>query len=126
MSVSHLGKVNASLWNIKGEPIVQLKEVKYLGVTLSSNNCSHSLERIKAGRAAFYSLQSSGLCKNGISMTAVSTLFNSVIQPVLTYGTNCVFQSKQATKSLVTTQCKIVKSVLGLRYSSKTLHCCKD
>ncbi len=80
---------------------MQLKEV---GVTLSSNISCHSLERVKAGRAAFYTLRSSGLCKNCISMTAVSTLFKSVIQPVLTYGMNCVFQSKQAKKSLVTSQ----------------------
>ncbi len=112
-------KLGTSKWNIKREPIVHLKEVKYLGVTLSGNNSCHSLERIKAGRAAFYSLQSSGLCKYGISMIAASTLFNSVIQPVLTYGMNCVFQSKQTKKSLVTTQCKFVKSVLGLRHSSK-------
>ena len=49
-------KLGTSKWNIKGEPIVQLKEVNYLGITLSSNNSSHSLERAKAGRAAFYSL----------------------------------------------------------------------
>ena len=121
MLVPHMGKINleTSKRNIKGEPIVQLKEVKYLGVTLSSNNSSHSLERVKAGRAAFYSLHCPGLCNKGISMTAVSTLFNSVIQPVLTYGMNCVFQSKQAKKSLVITQCKFVKSVHGLRHSSK-------
>ncbi len=103
-------KLGTSKWNIKGEPIVQLKEVKYF---------SNSLERVKVGRASFYSLQSSVLCKKGISMNAVCTLFNSVIPPVLTCGMNCVFQSKQAKKSLVTTPCKFVKSVLGLRHSSK-------
>ncbi len=83
-------KLGTSKWNIKGEPIVQLKEVKYLGVTLSSNNSSHSLERVKAGRAVFYSLQSSGLCKNGISMTAVSTLFNSYSASINIWHELCI------------------------------------
>ncbi len=78
-------KLEKSKWNIKGESILQLKEVTYLGVTLSSNNFSHSLERVKAGRAALYSFnKSSGHVLMAYqSMTTVSTLFNSLIQPVL-------------------------------------------
>ena len=93
----------------KGEPIKRENEVIYLGVMLSNNSNSHTRLRLKAGRGAFYKLHGVGLCANGLNPQAVATVFNHVIQPILTYGMNCV----HSRKILNTTQCKLLKAAPG-------------
>ncbi len=80
-----------------------------------SNN-SHTSLRLKAGRGAFYKLQGAGLCTNGLKPQAVATVFNDVIQSVLTYGVNCLsLLNKHSRMMFNTTQWKLLKAALGLK-----------
>ncbi len=82
---------------------------------LSNNSNSHTSLRLKAGRGAFYKLQGVGLCANGLKPQVVATVFNHVIQPILTYGMNCISINRHSRKMLNTTQCKLLKAALGLK-----------
>ncbi len=100
---------------MKGELTKRENEVKYLGVISSNKSNTHTNLRLKAGRGTFYKLQRVGLCANGLKPQAVATVFNHVIQPILTYGINCISLNKHSRKMLNTTQCKLWKAVLGLK-----------
>ena len=57
--------------------------------TVMPNMVLNLLEsRIQAARRAFYSLQSAGLCKNGVHATTMAHIINTAIRPVMTYECN--------------------------------------
>ena len=93
----------------------------YLGVILANNTNAHSEQRVKATRRAFYALQGSGVCKDGVNPETMTHIFNTAIRPVLTYGLQCVYQNKAALEATEKLQCKLLKAALGLkRYCKNT------
>ncbi len=70
--------------------------VKYLGVVLSNRTDSHSSQRLKAARGAFYTLQGAGLCVDGVQSESMTRIYKQAVQPVLLYGMNCVFENKKS------------------------------
>ena len=57
------------------------------GTILSNNVLNHLESRVQtARRAQFTSLQSAGLCKNGVHATTMAHITNTAVCPVMTYG----------------------------------------
>ncbi len=56
--------------------------MKYLGAILLKKYHTHQQERLKASRKAFYGLQGSGMCANGVRPEVVSHLWKAIIQPI--------------------------------------------
>ena len=50
----------------------------------------HTNARIQAARRAFYGLQSSGVCCDGVTPKTLSHIYKVGIQPLLTYGCSAV------------------------------------
>ena len=97
----------------------------YFGVLLANDHNSHAKSRTQAMRKAFYALQVSGLCQHGSNLATISHIFKAVVQPVLTYGMECIFQSKSALHLAQSAQTKLLKASLGLKTSCKSPPCYK-
>ena len=102
-------------WMLNDSLLDQVVKLKYLGVALSNDPRSHADERLKSCRQAFYALQGSGLCQNGLSAQTLAYVWSTAVRPVLTYGIHCVHHSKPALRSMDKLQCKLLKSILGLK-----------
>ena len=77
-------------WNMEGVPLEIKEEVKYLGTILGQYGYkAHVESRVSAANKAYYSLQGSGLCKDGVSpYTGSHVYFNGntcVLSCVLLY-----------------------------------------
>ena len=94
--------------------------IKYLGVVLSNNNDDHVQSRIQACRKAFYCLQGAGLCKRGASVKVVLQLWNTILRPILLYGTHCIKLTQKSLKDLESTQAKLLKAALCLSKICRT------
>ena len=71
-------------------------------------------------RKAFYALQGSGLCLNGSNPGTIAHIFKAAIQPVLSFGMECVFQSKSVITEAQSTLAKLLKTALGLKSYSRS------
>ena len=108
-------------WTIENTELYLEPNITYLGVELcSSGGRSHVEKRITQARKSFYSLQAAGMCKNGLSPATSAHLIQTVVEPSLLYGCECVDLNNGAMSSLVTTQGKLTKTALGLSHYSKT------
>ncbi len=74
-------------WVLNGTELKCDNEMKYLGVILSKKYHTDQQKRLKTSRKAFYGLQGSGMCVNGVRPEVVSHLWKAMIQPILLYGT---------------------------------------
>ena len=92
-----------------------MDKIKYLGVWLSNDPCSHAEDRIKSCRQAFYALQGAGLCGQGLSPETSAHVWTAAVRPVLTYGAHCVNLSKSALKDMDKIQGKLIKTILGVK-----------
>ena len=92
----------------------QVDHVKYLGVVCGNSSHSHVMSRIKACRQSFYALQGSGLCPRGVAPDIIAYLWNTAVNPVLSYNNHCVYLTTADINALDKTQSKLVKSALGL------------
>ena len=93
---------------------------EHLGVILSNDQRSLGESRIHGARRAYYALQGAGLCVNGCSPGTVSQIYQTAVQPVLTYGLECVYQDKSTLQKIETMQNKFLQSALGIKSYRKT------
>ena len=113
-------KLSCLQWYLKGMTLQICDSMKYLGVVLSNRTDSHSSQRLKAARGAFYTLQGAGLCVDGVQSEAMTRIYKQAVQPVLLYGMNCVFQNKKSIQSLDTAQGNFLKAAIGISKSCRT------
>ena len=59
-------------------------------ITHTGNVTDHINTRIQAARRAYYGLQSSGVCCDGVTPKTLSHIYKVGIQPILTYGCSAV------------------------------------
>lgn len=102
------------VWSINNCNIKEVDELDYLGATLSNNAAVHVKNRIVKCRRAFYSLQGAGMCNNGANPNVISHLWQTSIQPVLTYASECFSLNFHNKSELDKIQSKLIKSSLGL------------
>jgi hypothetical protein len=102
-------------WHLQNTPLCEMTQVKHLGVILSNDKRSHGESRIQGARRAYYALQSAGLCVNGCSPETVSHIYHTAVQPVLSYGLECIYQDRGTLQKIETTQNKFLKSALGIK-----------
>jgi hypothetical protein len=96
------------------------REINYLGVTLSDKSGkSHTFNRIRSCRKAFFSLQGVGMCKNGLEPSAMAEIWNKCCRPVLTYGCESVSLSAQNQLDIIKLQAKLIKSALGIKQCTR-------
>ena len=106
--------INNPKWTLNNTVLEITDEIMYLGASLSKNSSNHVNSRIKACRRAFYSLQSAGLCKGGLSPGAIADIWKVALQPVLLYATQSMSLRRSDRIALELTQSRLVKSSLGL------------
>jgi len=73
--------------------LVEDDNVTHVGAILANDPHSHTTACIKATCRAFYALQGAGLCV--IGSATITHVFNTVVRPVVMYGLECVYQTKQ-------------------------------
>ena len=100
-------------WFLNGEALVEEDQITHLGVILANDNNTHTNSRVLAMRKAFYALQGSGLCPKGSNPATVAHIFKADIKPVLTFGMECIYQSKAAINTAQSTLAKLLKTALG-------------
>ena len=95
--------------------------ITYLGVVLSNESSkNHVYSRISSCRKAFYSLQNTGLCKDGLNIKTSVFLWNIICQSSLTYGCESISLSKQNLIDIEKTQSKLVKCFVGIGKSYRS------
>ena len=108
-------------WFLNGQTLLQENQITHLGVVLANDNHSHTNSCLHATSKAFYALQGSRLCFNGSNPGTIAHIFKAAIQPVLSFGMECIFQSKSVIIKAQSTLAKLLKTALGLKgYSRST------
>ena len=76
------------MFNICNERVKEAESYDHMGIKncLFSNYKPRTEERISKGRRAFNAITSVGIKRKGVSMKVCSTLFCSIIAPIVTYG----------------------------------------
>ena len=107
---------------IEGEPIPSAAHgTLYLGAVLKDDGgYEHAARRVKAAQKAFYGLQGAGLHFKGIEPCIAAKMFNIGVNTVLTYGCQSVHLATKNMRAIETAQGKLIKSLLGLRKTSRT------
>ena len=106
------------VWRLNNCNISVQNNIDYLGATLCNDKdfpVLHVKNRISKCRKAFYSLQSAGMCSNGVEPRVISHLWKTALQPVLLYGDECFHLKTKHVNELSKTQSKLLKAALGLR-----------
>ena len=107
-------------WCLNGLTIQNMDEINYLGAILCYDSKRHRNLRATRCRRAFYSLQSAGLCQDGVKPKIKSYLWKAALQPILTYGNDCIGLSKADFNELDKVQAKLIKASLGLSKYMRT------
>ena len=76
------------VFSICGERVKETEAYDHVGVknSLFNNYKPRTEERISKGRRAFNAITSTGIKSKGVSMKVCSTLFWTIIAPIVTYG----------------------------------------
>ena len=100
------------------EPVCRLNDVslrnvetiEILGNVFNSkgNNTSHVDNRLNKCRQSFYSLNSLGMSYPGAAPEVHAHLYKSICQPVLTYGTECMSNSKDQYRRMESIQGRLI------------------
>ena len=72
----------------------------YLGTTLTGNVTDHIDTRKKSARRAYFGLQGTGVCCDGVASKTLSHIYKVAIQPILNYGCAAISIDNRAGKSL--------------------------
>ncbi len=102
-------------WFLNGTELKCDNEMKYLGAILSKKYHTPQQERLKASRKAFYGLQGSVMCANGVRPEVVLHLWKAMIQPILLYATQSFPLSKSDIVEIDKLQAKLKKVLLVLQ-----------
>ena len=70
--------------------------------------------RLNKCRQSFYSLNSLGMSYPGAAPEVQAHLYKSICQPVLTYGMECMSNSKDQFRRMESIQGRVIKQCLGL------------
>ena len=75
-------------FSIGNEKVKECESYDHVGIKncLFSEFKPRTEERVSKGRRAFYAITSTGIKKKGLSMKVCSTLFWTIIAPIVTYG----------------------------------------
>ena len=103
-------------WFLDNKVIENVDKFDILGTTFSSSNSflDHLENRVGKSKKSFYSLKQQGLCYPGLNTVSKTALYNSVCQPVLTYGFDALYINEPGIERLEKAQGFIVKQFLGL------------
>ena len=116
--------MSAPKWSIEDDNLEVVDNMKYLG-TVIGNSCgnSHVNEWLRACSRAFYSLQGTGLCNNGLKIETAVHVWNTTCKSILLYGCNTMYINKTCLARLDKLQAKLIKTVVGIgpRYHSSPL-----
>ena len=66
---------NAPKWYLNGSLLHSDNLITYLGTTLTGNVTDHINTRIQAAKRAYYGLQSSGVCSDGVTPKTLSHIY---------------------------------------------------
>ena len=81
-------------WHINNTILHIAQNIDYLGAVLGNNGCNaHIQARVRSCRKAFYSLQGTGLCKQGLNIQTAVHVVKSTCNSILTYGCEAMFLS---------------------------------
>ena len=121
-------KIKAS-FTINGKVLENVKEFKYLGITVHKKSCSFTptlkYQKTKATRA-LYALRAK-ININNLPIKVTFKLFDSIIKPILLYGSEVwePFLNQDATKwdqnEVEKTYIQFLKQVLGVNRSTSTV-----
>ena len=120
-------KINTT-FNINGENLENVKEFKYLGITIHKKSCSFTPTlkhfKLKATRA-LYSLRAK-ININNLPIRVALKLFDAIIKPILLYGSEVwePFLNQDTSKwdqnDLEKTYTQFLKQILGVNRSTTT------
>ena len=120
-------KIN-TVFNINGEILENVKEFKYLGITIHKKSCSFTPTlkyfRVKATRALF-ALRSK-INFNNLPIKVALKLFDAIIKPILLYGSEVwePFMNQDEAKcdqnDIEKTYLQFLKRILGVNRSTPT------
>ena len=109
---------------MKGLAMQNANKLEILGNVFNSKGTSldHVNQRAAKCRQSFYSLSPVGMLYPGVSPDTQIHLFNSICQPTLVYGSDCMNIRDSDKVKLNSNQCKLIKRSLGLsKYSHNTV-----
>ncbi len=109
-------------WFLNGTELKCDNEMKY-PVAILLKKYHTQQERLKASHKAFYALQGSGMCANGVRPEVVSYLWKAMIQPILLYATQSLPLSKSDIVEMDKLQAKLIK-VLFVLLNTTEQHPC--
>jgi len=112
--------VSEPRWTLNGASVDNKDEVEYLGAILSNTSKRHCDNRVSRCRRAFYSLQSAGMCEHGVEPRVKSYLWKTALQPILSYGNDCINLNRTDLLMMEKVQAKLVKASLGLSKYMRT------
>ena len=128
MVFSRGNKMINTSFNINGETLENVKEFKYLGITIHKKSCSFTPTlkyfRLKATRA-LYALRNK-INFNNIPIKVALKLFDAIIKPILLYGSEVwePFINQDDTKwdqnDIERTYLQFLKRTLGVNRSTTT------
>ena len=108
-------------WHLNGEQLPVRDSIVYLGTVIGDRNGEkHTESRLRKATKSFYSLQGCGLNAHGVSPNTGLHIYNTAVRSTMTYGCSAVHISGKYLKKLDQLQGKIIKSILGIPYSSRT------
>ena len=108
-------------WHLNGEKLPVRDSIVYLGTVIGDRNGEkHTESRLRKATKSFYSLQGCGLNAHGVSPNTGLHIYNTAVRSTMTYVCSAVHISGKYLKKLDQLQGKIIKSILGIPYSSRT------
>ena len=107
-------KLPGGKWYLNGSLLHSDNLITYLGTTLTGNVTDNINTRIQAARRAYYDLQSSGACCDGVTPKTLSHIYKVGIQPMLTYECSAVNKDHKSVKCMDRVQGILIKTALGL------------
>lgn len=122
MIVSGQSLTEQPVWCLNDIHIANTSTMETLGVKFSSDQSRSSTAavdgRIESCRRSFYGLRDVGMAYPGLATEVKTYIWNSMCQPILLYGMNCINLNRNSLKKLETTQCNLLKQSLGFgKYS---------
>ena len=108
------------VWRLNDVSLRNVDTIEILGNVFNSkgNNTSHVDNRLNKCRQSFYSLNSLGMSYPGAAPEVQAHLYKSICQPVLTYGMECMSNSKDQFRRMESIQGRLIKQCLGLSKGS--------
>ena len=99
------------VWRLNDVSLRNVDTIEIIGNVFNSkgNNTSHVDNRLNKCRQSFYSLNSLGMSYPGAAPEVQAHLYKSICQPVLTYGMECMSNSKDQFRRMESIQGRLIK-----------------